>query len=118
MRLAELVIVYERRRLEAHRQRSQAPLEAVYGAVLEELRALDGFETPDRMMNTAEAAGVLAVAPKTVAKWAAEGRFPRAQKTSECGEWRIPAREVYGLAGHPTPHQAKRPRLWTEGSDV
>ena len=118
MRLTELVLAYERRRLEAERQRSTAPLEAVYRVVLEELRSLDGVETPDRMMDTEETARVLGVAAKTAAKWAGDGRFPGARKTSERGKWRIPARQVYGMAGRPKEERATIPRLWREDGDV
>ena len=60
-----------------------APSATVYGIVLDELRALDGIAVQDRMMDTAEAARVLSLAPKTVAKWAGEGRFSGAHKTSD-----------------------------------
>ena len=118
MRLTELMIEYERRRVEAQRQNSSAPLEAVYRVVLEELRSLDGTETPDRMLDTEETARVLGVARKTAAKWAGDGRFLGAKKTSERGEWRIPARQVYGMAGGPKEGHATIPRLWTEDCDV
>ena len=94
MKLAELVLEYEGRRLEAERHGATAPSATVYGIVLDELRALDGIAVQDRMMDTAEAARVLSLAPKTVAKWAGEGRFSGAHKTSDAGEWRIPAQAV------------------------
>ena len=113
MTLSELMADYERRRGEADRHSASAPLATVYALVLEELRALDRIAIPDRMMGTGEAATVLALAPKTVAKWAAEGRFHGAQKTSEGGEWRLPARSVYEQAGVPKGSgQTAIPRLW------
>lgn len=119
MKLAELVAEYERRRLEARRHGATAPLATIYGVVLDELRSVDGHASPDRMMDTGEAARVLSLAPKTVARWAAAGRFPGARKTSEGGEWRIPARAVYEAAGSPPSRDAIAiPRLWTEDSDA
>jgi hypothetical protein len=115
---AELEREWERRRLEAERHGATAPLSRVYATVLEELRAVDGGEGTDRWMTTTEAAGVLAVAPKTIAKWATRGRFAGARKTSEDGgEWRLPSRAVYGAAGKPASNRGARtsPKLWKEG---
>ena len=120
MKLPELVLEYERRRLEAQRHGSTAPLATIYGVVLDELRALDGIAFADRLVDTTEAAGILSVAPKTVARWAADGRFPGARKTSDEGEWRLPAREVYAEAGHGASlrTEATIPKLWTEGQNA
>ena len=115
MTLAELVVEYEQRRHEAQRHCAMAPLAATYGVVLEELRAVDGIAMQDRLMDTVEAASVLSLAPKTVAKWAAAGRFSGAHKTSEAGEWRLPSRAVYDLAGsHPNREATAIPKLWEE----
>ena len=97
--LSELMTDFERRRIEADRHGATAPLATVYALVLEELRALDGGAIPDRMMGTAEAADVLALAPRTVARWSSQGRFEGARKTSAGGEWRLPARSVYSQMG-------------------
>jgi hypothetical protein len=111
--LSELMADYERRRVEAERHGATAPVATVYALILEEIRAIDGVASPDRMMTTAEAADVRAVAPKTIAKWAAEGRFEGAQKTSEAGEWRLPARSVYQQAGAgKVKDPTSTPRLW------
>ena len=116
--LSELRAVYEGRRAEAARHGASAPLATVYALILEELSALDGAAIADRMMGTAEAAMVLAVAPRTAAKWAAEGRFDGAQKTSEGGEWRVPAKSVYAQIGVPKTNRASAiPRLWGGGRD-
>ena len=109
---------FERRRIEADRHGATAPLATVYALVLEELRALDGGAIPDRMMNTSEAAKVLAVSPKTAAKWAAAGRIDGARKTSANGEWRLPARSVYSQAGgRKWKDTTSTPKLWTEGGE-
>lgn len=111
---AELLEEYERRRAEAARVGSTAPLAKVYSLVLEELRALDGRPEHGRMMSTGEAAEVLGVSCKTVRRWIDAGRFPGAVKTSgEAGEWRIPAEQVYQAAGAPAESASGVPRLWS-----
>ena len=115
MTLDELTTHYEQRRAEAERHAATAPLATVYALVLEDLRSLDGVAISDRMMTTAEAAAVLTVAPKTVAKWTAEGRFEGARKTSGAGQWRLPARSVYAQAGgRKLKDSTSTPRLWEE----
>ena len=47
-------------------------------------------------MGTDETARILGVAEKTVRAQCRDGRLPGAKKTSEKGEWRIPASSVYG----------------------
>ena len=117
MNLSELVEEYERRRAEATRHDARVPMAKVYSIVLEELRQLDGRDRPTRMMTTAEAAEVLGVARKTAARWAAEGRFSNARKTSnEGGEWRIPATDVYREA-NTKPQEESVPRLWHPDGD-
>lgn len=118
MTRADLMREWEARRLEAERHGATAPLARVYRIVLEELRALDSTPALDRLMTTLEAGRVLGVAPKTVAKWAVEGRFVGATKTSEGGEWRLPSRSVYELAGGQRRGEngaTPIPKLWTEG---
>ena len=110
MTLQELVLEFERRRAEAAQHGATAPIAAVYAIVLEELRRLDGTESVVRWMSTREAAAVLAVHTRTVARWCKDGRFPGATKTSDLtGRWRIPAGEVYNQAGD---HKKATPRLW------
>lgn len=111
MKLTELVEEYERRRAEAARHDARVPMAKVYSIVLEELRQLDGTGRPDRMMTTSEAADILGVAQKTVRNWAGEGRLPNARKTSDDGEWRIPAADVYQELGAGA-EQESVPRLW------
>jgi len=107
--------MWERRRAEALEHGYSAPASKVYEVVIDELKALDG-ETDARFVNTEEAAKIAGCAPKTVAKWAKEGRLSGAVKTSQkdgkkTGEWRIPAASVYALrvgkAADPL-----GPRLW------
>jgi hypothetical protein len=119
MRLEELMTLYERRAAEAREHGSTAPLERVYALVLEDLRRLDGVGSPDRVMDTAEAASALGVRPKTVRSWCGEGRFAGARRTSgKTGEWRIPAAEVIREAGAVVPPRTSSPRLWTpKGGD-
>lgn len=113
MKLGELVERYERRRAEAARHGSTAPLAKVYAVVLEELRGVDGVPDQARLMTTAEAAEVLGLSEKTVRRWLADDRFPGARKTSgERGEWRIPSAEVYAAAGREGGARASVPRLW------
>lgn len=117
MNLSELVEEYERRRAEAARHGARVPMAKVYSIILEELRQLDSRDRPTRMMTTAEAAEVLGVARKTTARWAAQGRFSNARKTSnEGGEWRIPAADVYQEVGS-EPQEESVPRLWHPDAD-
>ena len=113
MNLSELLADFERRRDEAVRHNASAPLATVYSLILDELRAVDGEPIPDRMMSTSEAATVLALAPRTVARWASQGRFDGARKTSADGEWRLPAKSVYEQArGGNGRERTEIPRLW------
>lgn len=114
MTLAELISQYERRRLDAERYSASAPLAKVFSEVLHDLRQVDGMDGVDRMLTTDEAAELLGVARKTIAKWAADGRFPNAQKTSDGGEWRIPARDVYSALGRKSEPVGSIPRLWED----
>lgn len=117
MTLADLVAEYGKRRLEAEQHGATAPLAKVYGLVLADLQALDGVATADRFVGTAEAARILNVAPKTVARWAADERFHGARKTSDGGEWLIPLRAVYEDAGRDATARSI-PRLWKEEQNV
>ena len=114
MRLTELVEEYERRKVVGARHDSRAPVAKVYACVLDELRSLDGSDAEHRLMTTAEAATVLAVCPKTVARWASSGVLEGAYKTSgESGEWRIPATSVYGMGRDQKGLEDPQPsRLW------
>jgi len=98
MNLTELLAEFEHRKVVAEQHGSTAPVAAVYRAVIDELRGLDGQVTPSGWMDTEEAAGVLSMTPKTVRRWCTDGRFPGARKTSDHGEWRIPTKEVYGFS--------------------
>ncbi len=114
MNLSELVVEFERRRADAVRHNSTAPVAGVYGAVLEDLRRLDGVQVAGRFLSSKEAADILGVHPRTIARWCNAGRFARARKTSDdTGDWRIPAAEIYTEFGarHTPP---SRPKLWTE----
>ena len=114
MTLADLISQYERRRLDAERYSASAPLAQVFSEMLRDLRQVDGMDAVDRMLTTDDAAEVLGVARKTVAKWAADGRFPNAQKTSEGGEWRIPAGDVYSALGRQKEPAGSIPKLWED----
>lgn len=111
MKLGELVEEYERRQAAAARHGATAPLAKVYRIVLEELRAVDGTENGGRRVTTSEAADLISVSAKTIRRWANDGRFPGARKTSKAGEWRIPVRDVYAAAGRDV-EQERIPKLW------
>ena len=109
----ELIREYERRLEDARRYGALAPLDKAIGAFLEDLRQLDGFANPERLMDSAEAAETLGLSQKTVRKWIKVGRFPGARKTNgEEGEWRIPAREVHAEAGNTKSQRTLSPKLW------
>lgn len=121
MKLAELIDDLERRRAEAERHGYRAPAAKLYGAVLEDLRRVDGTPNRGRLMSTAEAGEVLGVSQKTVCRKIRDGQFPGARKTSENGEWRIPAPEVYeraGGAGESSEAEKPAPRLWSPDGDA
>lgn len=96
MTLAELIEEWERRRRHAENVESRVPEARLWEIAIDEVSGLDGVESRHQMMDTSEAAEVLRITRKTAAKWAAKGRFPGATKTSENGNWRIPAADVYG----------------------
>lgn len=109
----ELIREYERRLQDAQRFGTLAPLDKAIVAFLEDLRHLDGVGTPERLMDTGEAAEILGLSQKTVRKWLRVGRFPGAQKTNgKEGEWRIPAREVHAEAGNTKSQRTLSPKLW------
>lgn len=111
MKLAELMTRYEDRAREAASIGSTAPVERIYRQVVADLARVDGIETAGRWMDTTEAANVLSVSPKTIRRWCVEGkRFPNARKTSDDGEWRIPAIEVYGVVKGGA--KTTVPKLW------
>jgi hypothetical protein len=113
MKVAELVEKYERLRAEATELRTLAPLAKAFGIFLEDLRTLDGTETVDRAVTTAEAGAILGLSAKTVRRYCEAGRFAGAWKTSgQKGEWRIPVVEVYTIRGTPVNGHPKTPRLW------
>lgn len=114
MNLPELLAEWERRRADAECVHASAPIAEVYNVVLEEARQIDGVPTR-HLMTTKEAAFVLSVSPRTVARRCKRGGFPGAVKTSgDDGEWRIPSDEVYTANGQ---KQRTTPRLWKEGND-
>lgn len=99
MSVAELIEVYERRRAEADRVRATAPLADVYRMVIEELRDLESGKASGRWLSAAEAAQILGVDRKTVAIWAAQGRFPGATKARATGDWSLPVAGVFAQKG-------------------
>ena len=100
MNRAELVADWQRRKAEALEAGTTAPVAKLADVILRQLNDLDGCGNPARMMTTAEAATVLSVSEKTVRAWCCRRRFAGACKTSgQSGDWRIPASEVYELAG-------------------
>ena len=96
MTLADLIRELERRRSDAEDVGATAPVAKVYGAVLDELRAVDGVPAFEARVSTGEAAEIEGVSRATVAKWCADGRYPHAEKTSDGrgGEWRIPLSDL------------------------
>ena len=100
MMLSELLADLERRRLEARRLQTSAPLETVYANLIDQLKDLEGVPT-DGMVGLATAAGLLGVSTKTLAKRCNQGVYPGAQKTSERGHWRIPLAELANPATLP-----------------
>ncbi len=63
------------------------------------LLASAGDGGPTLRYDTEAAARLLGVAPKTVASWCTQGRFPGARKTGgAAGKWTIPADAVLALA--------------------
>ena len=100
MTVPELIRQYERLQLDADRVGATASLARVCGTFLEELRSVGTAPASERMLSTSEAADALGVEPKTIANWAADGRFPGAKKTSpKRGRWRIPSRDVHAFFG-------------------
>lgn len=113
MNLTDLMAELEERARVADATESVAPVAKVYRLIISELGRMDGLETAGRWLDTAEAADVLGVSPKTIRKWCAAGRFPSVRKTSADGEWRIPAIEVYADAGRETGRNGTTvPKLW------
>ena len=67
------------------------PADVIYAQLLAELAECDGHTVP-MSYNSAQAARVLGVSPKTIAHWCHAGRFPGAQRSSHRGgTWIIPA---------------------------
>ena len=99
MTLADLRAEWQRRKAEALETGATAPVAKLAAVILQQLEALDGHDAV-RLMTTAEAATVLSVSEKTIRGWCGRRRFPGATKTSgRNGDWRIPASDVYTLAG-------------------
>ena len=99
MTRAELRAEWQRRKAEALETGATAPVAKLADVILQQLERLDGYDTV-RLMTTAEAATVLSVSEKTIRGWCGLRRFPGATKTSgRNGDWRIPASDVYTLAG-------------------
>ena len=108
MTVAEFRQLLERRVADADAMNSEAPVGDVLRVVLSELTELDVSSLPGHMLDTRQVASVLGLKPKTIANWAAEGRFQGAEKTSgRKGKWVIPAEAV----GNAKEHQ--RRKLWT-----
>ena len=115
MKLPELVTLYEERARIAAEMGSQADVARVYRVVIDELAKLDGIEMVGRWFDSAEAAELLGVSPKTVRRWCRSKRFRHARLTSgDRGEWRIPARDVYAETGqkNTTGAGSTVPKLW------
>ena len=117
MNLLELVTEFERRCASALRDGSTAQVAQVYKAVIEDLRRVNGVQAADRFLDSKEAAEILGVHPRTVARWCNTGKFLGAWKTSRKGEWRIPSAEVYRISDRSRDRTAPRPKLWKEGTD-
>ncbi len=99
MTRAELRAEWQRRKAEALETGATAPVAKLADVILQQLETLDGHDAV-RLMTTAEAATVLSVSEKTIRSWCGRRRFPGATKTSgRNGDWRIPASDVYTLAG-------------------
>ncbi len=99
MTRAELRAEWQRRKAEALETGATAPVAKLADVILQQLETLDGHDAV-RLMTTAEAATVLSVSEKTIRGWCGFRRFPGATKTSgRNGDWRIPASDVYTLAG-------------------
>ncbi len=101
MTRAELRAEWQRRKVEALETGATAPVAKLADVILQQLETLDGHDNGvARMMTTAEAAKVHSVSEKTIRGWCGLRRFPGATKTSgRNGDWRIPASDVYTLAG-------------------
>lgn len=93
--LPDVLSDLERQKAEAQSMEAQAPVAKVLEHVIDQLRAVDGVPDMDRRVNTREAGSILGLAPETVAIRCGQGHYPGAEKTSECGEWRIPLRAIY-----------------------
>ena len=99
MTRAELRAEWQRRKAEALETGATAPVAKLADVILQQLEQLDGHDAV-RLMTTSEAATVLSVSEKTIRGWCGRRRFPGATKTSgRNGDWRIPASDVYTLAG-------------------
>lgn len=113
MTLAELVAELERQRAEAATRAYLAPVARVLDEVLAAVRRVDEMPTAARLVSTREAGQFLGLAPKTVARWCAAGRFPGAVKTNgRRGDWRIPLAVVYQVAGRARSAAPTEVRLW------
>ncbi len=101
MTSAEIRADWQRRKVEALETGATAPVAKLADVILQQLETLDGNDkSVTRLMTTAEAAKVFSVSDKTIRGWCRRRRFPGATKTSgPTGDWRIPASDVYTLAG-------------------
>ena len=101
MTRAELRADWQRRKAEGLQTGATAPVAKLADVILQQLTQLDGLDKGvTRLMTTAEAANVFSVSEKTIRGWCRRRRFPGATKTSgRKGDWRIPASDVYTLAG-------------------
>jgi hypothetical protein len=95
MTLRELLEIYERRRSEAERVGAMAPLAEVYRLVIEEIQGVQGSPGSGRWLSASEAAQILGMDRKTVAIWAAQGKFPGATKDEKTAEWHLPVASVF-----------------------
>lgn len=93
MTLAELIEVFRTRKEVAERHDSWAPVAAVYESVIKDLGEVDGFKM-SRKLTTKEAAAWEGVSERTIRRRCREGDYPGAEKTSEGGDWRIPASDL------------------------
>ena len=107
MRIAEYQERLELRVRDAEQMNASAPVADVLRAVLRELSEIHASSHLGRMLNTRQVAEILGVKPKTIANWAAAGRFAGAKKTSGVkGNWSIPVEEVKRANERP------RQKLW------
>ena len=108
MTIAEYRKQLERRIADADAMNATAPVADVLRAVLRELSELVSVGVLGGRLTTEQVGTALGVKPKTVAHWAASGRFPGASKTpGKKGRWTIPSDAILSESAN----ARKRPKL-------